>query len=44
MQKGIDALPKLKRPREIRWVRELPKTATGKVQRRRMRDALSGSE
>ena len=44
MQAGIDALPKLKRPREIRWVDELPKTATGKVQRRRLRETFSAPE
>jgi acyl-coenzyme A synthetase/AMP-(fatty) acid ligase len=44
VQDGIDALPKLKRPREIRWVSELPKTATGKLQRRRLRDALPENE
>jgi acyl-coenzyme A synthetase/AMP-(fatty) acid ligase len=44
LQKGIDALPKLKQPREIRWVSELPKTATGKLQRRRLRDAFPGNE
>jgi acyl-coenzyme A synthetase/AMP-(fatty) acid ligase len=42
MQRGIDALPKLKRPREVRWVSELPKTATGKLQRRRLREAFLG--
>jgi acyl-coenzyme A synthetase/AMP-(fatty) acid ligase len=44
LQKGIDALPKLKQPREIRWVSELPKTATGKLQRRRLRDAFPGNK
>lgn len=44
MQRGIDALPKLKRPREVRWVQELPKTATGKLQRRRLRDTFLGSD
>ena len=44
MQKGIHALPKLKRPREIRWVSELPKTATGKLQRRRLREAFLGND
>ena len=44
LQDGVDALPKLKRPREVRWVDELPKTATGKLQRRRLRDAFPGSE
>jgi acyl-coenzyme A synthetase/AMP-(fatty) acid ligase len=44
LQASIDALPKLKRPREVRWVDELPKTATGKLQRRRLRDALPGGD
>lgn len=44
MQMAVDALPKLKRPREVRWVGELPKTATGKLQRRRLREAFLGSE
>jgi acyl-coenzyme A synthetase/AMP-(fatty) acid ligase len=44
MQRGIDALPKLKRPREVRWVGELPKTATGKLQRRRLRETYFGGD
>jgi acyl-coenzyme A synthetase/AMP-(fatty) acid ligase len=44
LQTRIDTLPKVKRPREIRWVSELPKTATGKLQRRRLREALPGGE
>jgi acyl-coenzyme A synthetase/AMP-(fatty) acid ligase len=35
---GIAALPKLKRPRAVKWVDELPLTATGKLQRRRLKD------
>jgi acyl-coenzyme A synthetase/AMP-(fatty) acid ligase len=38
---GIAALPKLKRPRMVKWVGELPLTATGKLQRRRLKDQLS---
>jgi acyl-coenzyme A synthetase/AMP-(fatty) acid ligase len=34
---GIAALPKLKRPRIVEWVRELPLTATGKLQRRKLK-------
>ena len=34
---GIEALPKLKRPRLVQWVRELPLTATGKLQRRKLK-------
>jgi acyl-coenzyme A synthetase/AMP-(fatty) acid ligase len=44
MQQAIDALPKLKRPREVRWVDELPKTPTGKLQRRRLREALPAED
>jgi acyl-coenzyme A synthetase/AMP-(fatty) acid ligase len=44
MQTGINALPKLKRPREIRWVAELPKTATGKLQRRQLRQTYLGGD
>ncbi len=44
LEAGIDALPKLKRPREVRWVDELPKTATGKLQRRRLLEALQGGD
>ena len=35
---GIAALPKLKRPRLVKWVSELPLTATGKLQRRKLKD------
>jgi acyl-coenzyme A synthetase/AMP-(fatty) acid ligase len=35
---GIAALPKLKRPRLIKWVSELPLTATGKLQRRKLKE------
>ena len=35
---GIAALPKLKRPRAVKWVDELPLTATGKLQRRKLKD------
>jgi len=34
---GIAALPKLKRPRIVEWVRELPLTATGKLQRGKLK-------
>ena len=40
---GIAALPKLKRPRLVKWVSELPLTATGKLQRRKLRDRILGS-
>jgi acyl-coenzyme A synthetase/AMP-(fatty) acid ligase len=39
---GIAALPKLKRPRLVKWVRELPLTATGKLQRRKLKDLYLG--
>lgn len=35
---GIDSLPKLKRPRLVKWVAELPLTATGKLQRRKLKE------
>lgn len=44
MRQAIETLPKLKRPREVRWVDELPKTPTGKLQRRRLREALSSGD
>lgn len=40
---GIAALPKLKRPRLVKWVNELPLTATGKLQRRKLKDLYLGS-
>lgn len=39
---GIAALPKLKRPRLVKWVDELPLTATGKLQRRKLKDLYLG--
>ena len=36
----IDALPKQKRPRAVRWTHELPRTATGKLQRNKLRELL----
>ena len=35
---GIEALPKLKRPRVVKWIKELPLTATGKLQRRKLKE------
>ncbi len=35
---GIAALPKIKRPRLVKWIDEMPVTATGKLQRRRLKD------
>lgn len=40
---GIAALPKLKRPRLVKWVAELPLTATGKLQRRKLKALHLGS-
>jgi len=40
---GIAALPKLKRPRSVKWVSELPLSATGKLQRRKLKDLYLGS-
>jgi len=36
----IDELPKQKRPRAVRWTSELPRTATGKLQRNKLRELL----
>jgi acyl-coenzyme A synthetase/AMP-(fatty) acid ligase len=44
IQAGMDALPKIKRPRLVKWIAEMPVTATGKLQRRRLKDLyLSGA-
>jgi acyl-coenzyme A synthetase/AMP-(fatty) acid ligase len=40
---GIEALPKLKRPRFVKWVSELPLTATGKLQRRKLKQQYLGN-
>jgi acyl-coenzyme A synthetase/AMP-(fatty) acid ligase len=40
---GIAALPKLKRPRLVKWVRELPLGATGKLQRHKLKQQYLGS-
>ena len=40
---GIAALPKLKRPRMVKWVPELPLTATGKLQRRKLKEQHFGN-
>ena len=40
---GIAALPKLKRPRLVKWLDELPLTATGKLQRRKLKDLYLGN-
>jgi acyl-coenzyme A synthetase/AMP-(fatty) acid ligase len=39
---GIEALPKLKRPRVVKWIKELPLTATGKLQRRKLKEQHLG--
>jgi len=36
---GIDRLPNYRRPKWVHWVPALPQTATGKLQRSRLRDA-----
>ncbi len=43
LDQGIAALPKLKRPRLVKWVKELPLSATGKLQRRKLKEHLLGS-
>jgi acyl-coenzyme A synthetase/AMP-(fatty) acid ligase len=35
---AIAALPKIKQPRLVKWLDELPVTATGKLQRRKLRE------
>ncbi len=40
LAQGIAALPKLKQPRLVKWVDELPLTATGKLQRRKLKEQL----
>jgi acyl-coenzyme A synthetase/AMP-(fatty) acid ligase len=42
LQAAVAGLPKLKRPRELRWVSDLPRTATGKLQRRKLRELYLG--
>ncbi len=39
IEEGIAKLPKYRRPRWVHWVRELPLTATGKLQRSRLAEA-----
>ena len=41
VQAASQALPKLKRPRDVRLVPELPRTATGKLRRAELRGLLS---
>jgi len=41
LEAGVAALPKLKRPRLVKWVSELPLTTTGKLQRRKLKEQLS---
>ena len=38
IQAGMATLPKIKRPRLVKWIQEMPVTATGKLQRRRLKD------
>jgi benzoate-CoA ligase len=40
---ACDALPRHRRPKWIRAVTELPRTATGKIQRFRLRELLAGA-
>jgi len=42
LEAGIEALPKLKRPRLVKWVSELPLTITGKLQRRKLKEQYLG--
>jgi acyl-coenzyme A synthetase/AMP-(fatty) acid ligase len=43
IEAGIATLPKLKRPRLVKWVSELPLSATGKLQRRKLKEQIAGS-
>jgi acyl-coenzyme A synthetase/AMP-(fatty) acid ligase len=36
LDEAIQSLPKQRRPRETHWVDSLPRTATGKLQRRKL--------
>lgn len=38
IEAGIATLPKIKRPRLVKWINEMPVTATGKLQRRKLKD------
>jgi len=38
IEAGIGALPKIKRPRLVKWIDEMPVTATGKLQRRKLKE------
>ena len=38
IEAGINALPKIKRPRLVKWIDEMPVTATGKLQRRKLKE------
>lgn len=38
VEAGIATLPKIKRPRLVKWINEMPVTATGKLQRRKLKD------
>jgi len=40
LEAGIEALPKLRRPREVRWLTELPRSDTGKLKRSVLREQL----
>jgi acyl-coenzyme A synthetase/AMP-(fatty) acid ligase len=38
IEAGMAQLPKIKRPRLVKWIDEMPITATGKLQRRKLKD------
>ncbi|MBI2313843.1 MAG: AMP-binding protein [Betaproteobacteria bacterium] len=40
LESGIEKLPKFKRPRVIRWIQTLPRTPTGKLQRRKLQELI----
>jgi acyl-coenzyme A synthetase/AMP-(fatty) acid ligase len=38
IESGMAELPKIKRPRLVKWIKDMPVTATGKLQRRKLKD------
>jgi benzoate-CoA ligase len=38
IEAGMAELPKIKRPRLVKWISDMPVTATGKLQRRKLKD------
>lgn len=38
IEAGMAELPKIKRPRLVKWIKDMPVTATGKLQRRKLKE------